>query len=251
MRLYEAINSVSKRLLVFDPESWKDTPVLSMGKSRGTLLNYQANVARWNFLVWKSSYTQIIESSRQNLALSLGYSCVTCRILGAKITTIITKEQAPDTEIEGKDSAHCLTIYRQSVSDNRQDKSKSVETKITKTFENSEETEIFGFGMDSRYDNWKTVTIEQTLPAMSQSDKYSELFSLSLGMGVTAYVYLSKDANPAGSRNAFAITTKWEIMTESGEVTEMTKSYYAEVAAVNVKELEEGTESEESGGEEV
>lgn len=246
MRLYEATNRLTQRLLVFDPSSWEETEDRDLGKLGGTLMNYQANVARWNFLVWKSSYTQVLEASRQNLALSLGYSCVTCRILGAEISTVIEKVDAQPTEVEDRDSAHCLTIYRQSISDNRQDKSSPVSTKITKYF-GGEEVEIFGFGMDSRYDNWDKIVIEQSLPAMEQSDKYSELFSLSLGMGVTAYVYLSKDDDPSNSKNTFKVATTWKVTTTTGEVLSMTKSEIIQVAAVNAKNLDE---EEQEGSEE-
>lgn len=244
MRLYNAFNHTTTRLLQFSPDTWgvkeEDDAILfannKLGKIRGSLLNYQANVARWNFLVWKSSYIQGLEPSRQNLALSIGYACVTCQVSSVIITTKITKERAQPTEIPEFDSAYCLTIYRQSVSDDRQDKTAEVRTKITKNGE-----EIFGFGLDQTYANWETIEIVQELPGMIQSDKYSELFSLAPGMGLTEYIFLSKDSDPNTSKNQFKVETKWQVAAVEGGPMEMVKEQTVFVAAMNAKtnEVEE------------
>lgn len=240
MRLYHAFNHCTSRLLEFDPATWGDEKFQianKLGKFRGALLNYQANVARWNYLVWKSSYKQDVEVSRQNIALSLGYSCVPCQVDSVVITTTITKKEAQPTNINGLDSVSFFTIYRQSVSDDRKGKdaegAASPTTKITK-----DEVEIFGFGQDAEYKNWDTITIVQTLPSMVQSDKYSELFALAPGTGITEYIYLDKETSPEARMNEFEITTTWEV--KIGEQSmEMSKTVTKKVAAMNAKSLTE------------
>ena len=242
MRLYDAFNHCTSRLLEFSPGTWsssEDQVSNKLGKRRGTLLNYQANVARWNYLVWKSSYRQLIEVSRQNIAISVGYACVPCRVSGVKITTTIKKVSAHATDMSGIDSAYCLTIYRQSVSDNRQRKDATVYTVIKK-----DGVEIFGFGQDAEYKNWETITIVQELPAMVQADKYAELFALAPGMGLTEYIYLDKESNPNSRKNEFDVTTKWEVTSEHGEVTVLEKKHTVYVAAVNAETIIEDEESE-------
>lgn len=242
MRLYDAFNHCTSRLLEFSPETWSSSEANKLGKHRGTLLNYQANVARWNYLVWKSSYRQLIEVSRQNIAISVGYACVPCRVSGVEITTTIKKVSAHATDMDGVDSAYCLTIYRQSVSDNRQRKDATVSTVIKKSDENGD-VEIFGFGQDAEYKNWETITIVQKLPAMVQADKYAELFALAPGMGLTEYIYLDKESNPNSRKNDFDITTQWIVMTEQGDVT-LEKTHRVSVAAVNAETIIEDEESE-------
>lgn len=242
MRLYSAINHIVSRLLEFSPDTWDANNLNDkLGKLRGSLLNYQANVARWNFLVWKSSYTQVVEASRQNMAISLGYSCTSCKIKAAKITTVITPVDVQPTEIDGVDSTYCLTVYRQSTADERNKKDEKVITSIKKYITGSagEPLELFGFGMDASYDNWEKIEIIQELPEMEQTDRYSELFSLAPGMGVSEYIYLSKEDDPNKATNKFNVKTTWEIQTESGDTVTMDKSTDIEVAAVNAKKINE------------
>lgn len=235
MRLYAAFNHCTARLLEFSPDTWGSDDADSdnrLGKIRGALLNYQANVARWNYLVWKNSYKQDIEVSRHNTAISLGYSCVSCQVMGVTITTTIKKINAQPTDIDGLDSAYCLTIYRQSASDDRQKKDIGIVTEIYK-----DDTEIFGFGQDMSYKNWDKITIVQKLPAMVQSDKYSELFALAPGMGITQYIYLDKESDPTHRKNEFEVHTTWVVSMPDGSVKHLERAEQVFVAAMNAKSL--------------
>lgn len=240
MRLYHAFNHCTSRLLEFAPDTWnaeKLTIANKLGKFRGSLLNYQANVARWNYLVWKSSYKQDVEVSRQNIALSLGYSCVPCQVDSVIITTTITKKEAQPTNIDSLNSASFFTIYRQSVSDDRKGKdAEGAESPITTI--KKDEVEIFGFGQDAEYKNWDKITIVQTLPKMLQSDKYSELFALAPGTGITEYIYLDKETSPETRMNEFEIETTWEVKIGEQSTT-MSKKVTKKVAAMNAKSLTE------------
>lgn len=244
MRLYHAFNHCTSRLLEFNPATWgaEEFKIANkLGKFRGALLNYQANVARWNYLVWKSSYKQDVEVSRQNIALSLGYSCVPCQVDGVVITTIIEKLSAQPTNIKDLDSASFFTIYRQSVSDDRKGKDAQgakIPTTTIKKIINEDEVEIFGFGQDAEYKNWDRIEIVQMLPPMLQSDKYSELFALAPGTGITEYIYLDKETSPEARMNEFEITTTWEVKIGEQSTT-MSKKVTKKVAAMNAKSLTE------------
>ena len=241
MRLYHAFNHCTSRLLEFNPITWDDENdeklkiANKLGKFRGALLNYQANVARWNYLVWKSSYKQDVEASRQNIALSLGYSCVPCQVDSVVITTTIKKIAAQPTNIDSLDSASFFTIYRQAISDDRKGKDAEGVGRPTTTIK-KDEAVIFGFGQDAEYKNWDTITIVQELPTMVQSDKYSELFALAPGMGITEYIYLDKETSPETRTNEFEITTTWEVKI-GGQSTTMSKTVTKRAAAMNAKSL--------------
>lgn len=286
MRLYHAYSYFARRILSFEQDLWKrqatapDSPLPDpdsdkyaeavstimehkLGRLQGTLLNYQANVARWNYLVWKSSYIQHAEASRQNLLMSLGFAATFCGPENVKVVTTIECTSAVSTAVPDRDAAAYLTIYRQSASDDRQkqydannkDCTPKVTTKIKKYWAGEEEgVEIDGYGIEKEYKNWEKITITQDIPSMVQSDSYSELFVLSPGMGVLAYLYLPDSPN-TGAFNEFKITTRWYIGdvpgVQPGEapddavVPALTKEETVEVLSVCAERLPDDKEDKE------
>ena len=259
MKLYHVINHLTARMLVWSPDndlltrsdSSEEFDAIdkemseNFGKLYGTLLNYQAVVARWNILVWERTY--ILDScvAGVGLALSIGYTCIPCSVPKVVITTTIVKVKSPPLFPEAPlDAASCLTIYKQGVSDNRSSVKNSNDsgdssdpsdsTKILKFYSAIETggtggsvvpgepvsppsvSVIHGLGTDPIQTNWEKIVITQEIHNIQQAETYSELFSLfPINETVDTRNYINSSVDPSQATNTFSITTDWSIYASS------------------------------------
>lgn len=113
-RLYHAYNYLIARLLVYDPfrqiHQFNEYP---LGRCLGTLLEYQAQLTRWNHYVWLSALSVELEVINEKFAIKLGYRNAECCVRGVTVTAIISLANDADRLVTDN-----LTIFRNGVSTN-------------------------------------------------------------------------------------------------------------------------------------
>lgn len=228
-RLYHAYNYLIARLLVYDPfrtiHKFDEYP---LGRCLGTLLEYQAQVTRWNHYVWTQALSAEVTVIGEKLAVKVGYKNSECCTKGVKIKTYIKLEN-PSTD---QYATNNLTIFRNGVTTNfgelmggvsapadvtrdiykvvEPDPSSSgsedpstpsnsgVASGFPKTTDNSAgyEYRIAGFGKDPQATGvWTSIRIEVNIPTMVKGEYYEELFVLAVGYGEEAEISLPEDSS--------------------------------------------------------
>ena len=239
-RLYHAYNYLLTRLVYFDParcgmdKNCENRGAL--GNCLGTLIEYQAQVAIYNHLIWRSAYQLSVDTVVEKVAVGIGFTAQDCDVPGVLMTVKI----APLVEYK-KSAAHALnslTIFRSGTS--VQAGANSVNTSdITPLAIHMEKTRsgsgkyIHGTGYeddytttgdDSKLDDaakeeaknkdkdpepWRSITIALVLGRMSRRQRYYEVFSLAVATGIVRALKLPESPN---SRFQLEVSTSWTVL---------------------------------------
>lgn len=180
-RLYHALNDTAYHLLGFDPTR----------KYWGTLMSYQGTVARWNTFIWQQCYQFRAIPLRDTLTIELSYTCLQCVETNINIHAVLTLDQTQPAGPEYVSSSYWLALYAQGDSKRG---SFNPTIKQTVAYDSMTLTES-GYGSDPIPAQWRSRTIDITIPEMHQNDYYTKSFVLSLSQqyyreGASTYFYL-------------------------------------------------------------
>ena len=192
--LYHALNVQAYRLHTFNPQKTgtgstsNKAPVFNRSHWLGTVPEYQALVARWNWLVWKRGFLVRCEEAGETLNFSMGFSGTSCNPVSVDMTFTLTLQ---GSEHDYEDTIRFFTVYLQGVNTNVPD---SVNPTIEiKKIGSDAETVVDGHGSDSMANNgqtWHQVVVKITGLQISQGEHYNAAFSVAVALNEqTAYFY--------------------------------------------------------------
>lgn len=202
--LYHALNVQIYRLHTFDPTqtgtgaAQNSAPVFAKSHWMGTIPEYQALVARWNWLVWKRSFLIRCEEAGETLNFSMGFSGTSCGPVTVNMTFTLTLQ---GSEHAYEDTIRFFTVYLQGVNTNVQDAAKPniLIKKIGSASSDSSGSSgeggitVDGHGSDQMCENgqtWNKAVVSINNLQVSQGEHYNAAFSIALALNEqTAYFY--------------------------------------------------------------
>ena len=239
-RLYHAYNYLMTRLVYFDDDRCGMTNNCenrgALGNCLGTLLEYQAQVAIYNHLVWRSSYQLSVDTVVEKVAVGIGYTAQDCDVAGVMMTVEFTPKEG--YEGDAAESLNSLTIFRSGKSTNAG--ATSVNTsditptalgmwKVRHAGGATQVKSIYGTGYESDYATtgdvnsndylgvpgpWETIRIAFVLGPMARRQRYYEVFSLAVATGVVKTLQLPENINEAFKFD-INVSTSWTVLPTS------------------------------------
>ena len=210
--LYRAVNWQISRFFIFDldcPRFGNIGEHVGFGPLLGSLLHTQANIARYNHNVWKSTFHTAISSYSGSAALSLGYTAIDCTKNNVKISTHLEYQGLVDDAGNYVSSSdvlnrckNILTIYAMGEDSGIDKNNPKISTSI---YRNGVKYDGTGYipGKTSTVMSDAAITIDIAgSPAFRTGQHYFAAFAIAIPAG-TMETFLPADiANPENDKDA-------------------------------------------------